>query len=263
MVDDAAAQSGSGGDKNLRWGGIALGFSLGGFFDGILLHQILQWHHLLSGLDQEGRDIRFLIMTDGLFHAFMYVVAAIGLWLLWRAREFLASAVMGDRLFADALLGFGGWHIIDAFLSHWTLDLHRIRMDVANPVVWDLIWLMLFGVIPLLAGMALRRMPPKPNLLLTSPLALVSAVLITGTVAATPAPGDGPVLVMFRPDVSPAKAMAVIATLNATLLWTDRSERVWAVELPPDAHPSSFYRQGALFVSKSIIPAGCFDRIKL
>lgn len=30
-----------------RWGA-ALGFALGGFFDGILLHQILQWHHLLS-----------------------------------------------------------------------------------------------------------------------------------------------------------------------------------------------------------------------
>lgn len=25
-----------------------LGFALSGFFDGVLLHQILQWHHLLS-----------------------------------------------------------------------------------------------------------------------------------------------------------------------------------------------------------------------
>ena len=31
----------------MRWSGL-LGFALGGFFDGILLHQILQWHHLLS-----------------------------------------------------------------------------------------------------------------------------------------------------------------------------------------------------------------------
>ena len=30
-----------------RWA-IVLGFALGGFFDGIVLHQILQWHHLLS-----------------------------------------------------------------------------------------------------------------------------------------------------------------------------------------------------------------------
>ena len=36
-----------------------LGFALGGFIDGILLHQVLQWHHLLSLVEGEGlRDIR-------------------------------------------------------------------------------------------------------------------------------------------------------------------------------------------------------------
>lgn len=30
------------------WAGYLLGFALGGFFDGILLHQVLQWHHLLD-----------------------------------------------------------------------------------------------------------------------------------------------------------------------------------------------------------------------
>jgi uncharacterized membrane protein len=28
--------------------GILLGIGLGGFVDGILLHQILQWHHMLT-----------------------------------------------------------------------------------------------------------------------------------------------------------------------------------------------------------------------
>lgn len=41
-----------------RLWGILLGLSLGGFFDGILLHQILQWHHLLS-LVADPADIRF------------------------------------------------------------------------------------------------------------------------------------------------------------------------------------------------------------
>jgi uncharacterized membrane protein len=34
--------------RRLAWGGFWLGFALGGFLDGIILHQILQWHHLLS-----------------------------------------------------------------------------------------------------------------------------------------------------------------------------------------------------------------------
>lgn len=30
------------------WGTVLLGVGLGGFFDGIVLHQILQWHHTCS-----------------------------------------------------------------------------------------------------------------------------------------------------------------------------------------------------------------------
>ena len=75
--------------KRLAIAAFWLGFALGGFFDGILLHQILQWHHLLSGLESRGRpfaDLRFQILADGYFHILMYVVAAIALWLMWRAR---------------------------------------------------------------------------------------------------------------------------------------------------------------------------------
>src|SRR5690606_41087677 len=74
-------------DLRLEWAGYALGFGLGGFFDGILLHQVLQWHHLLSGVEQARQDIRVLILADGLFHVLMYVVAGMGLWLLWRRSE--------------------------------------------------------------------------------------------------------------------------------------------------------------------------------
>ncbi|PZN29727.1 MAG: DUF2243 domain-containing protein, partial [Proteobacteria bacterium] len=66
------------------WAGYLLGFALGGFFDGILLHQILQWHHLLLGVDAEPlQDIRVQILADGLFHLLMYGIALVGLWALW------------------------------------------------------------------------------------------------------------------------------------------------------------------------------------
>ncbi len=29
--------------------GLLVGLGLGGFFDGIVLHQLLQWHHMLGG----------------------------------------------------------------------------------------------------------------------------------------------------------------------------------------------------------------------
>ena len=30
--------------------GILLGVGLGGFFDGIVLHQLLQWHHMITNI---------------------------------------------------------------------------------------------------------------------------------------------------------------------------------------------------------------------
>jgi Predicted membrane protein (DUF2243) len=49
----------------LQWAGYLLGFAMGGFFDGIL-HQVLQWHHLLSGVQRSGlQDLRVRILADG------------------------------------------------------------------------------------------------------------------------------------------------------------------------------------------------------
>lgn len=144
-----------------RWAGYMLGFGLGGFFDGIVLHQLLQWHHLLSGLEQARLDIRLLILWDGIFHALMYLIAIIGLCLLWRARnEFPAPGA--DRLmFANAVVGFGGWHVLDSIVSHWLLGIHRVRMDVDNPLFWDLLWFAMFGLIPLTIGWIMRRSGSK------------------------------------------------------------------------------------------------------
>src|SRR3954465_10961416 len=68
-----------------HFGAAVLGFALGGFFDGILLHQVLQWHHFLSLV--EGRpfeDLQLQILADGVFHIFVYALALLGLLLLWR-----------------------------------------------------------------------------------------------------------------------------------------------------------------------------------
>nr|WP_234895992.1 DUF2243 domain-containing protein [Sinorhizobium medicae] len=62
-----------------------------------------------------------------------------------------------------AFMGFGAWHVVDAVLSHWLLGLHRIKMDSTNPLYWDLLWLAVFGVGPLMLGWRfLKRPPPGP-----------------------------------------------------------------------------------------------------
>ena len=73
----------------LRNAGILLGLGLGGFFDGIVLHQLLQWHHMVSSVDfyspETVSGLRINTFADGLFHAVTYIFTVLGVTLLWRA----------------------------------------------------------------------------------------------------------------------------------------------------------------------------------
>lgn len=244
--------------------GLALGFALGGFFDGILLHQILQWHHLLSGIEAARGDIRLLILTDGRFHLVMYGVAVVGLWLLWRTRGEYALTGADRRLFADLMIGFGAWHVLDGVLSHWLLGLHRIRMDTDMPLFWDLLWFGVFGLLPMVAGWVLRwggKDGGRPSSTLRA--CVVATLLVAALTASRPAAESGPVMVLFRPGTSPAQAMEAIAAVNGRLLWSDRSGTALAIDIPGEASPGRLFLDGAVFVSGSLLPAGCFDWLKV
>lgn len=134
-----------------------LGFALGGFFDGILLHQILEWHHLLS-LVRGVTSLRTQLMWDGYFHALMYVLAVVALVGLWRGRADPHRRMMGPAL----LLGFALWHGVDAVLFHWVLEIHRVRLGAPFPLAWDLGWLATFGAVPLIIALIWSRRKVGP-----------------------------------------------------------------------------------------------------
>src|SRR5689334_15032000 len=91
--------------------GIFVGMGLGGFVDGILLHQILQWHHMLSNTKPltTVSNIDLNMLWDGLFHALDWIFTVVGVALLWRAggrdyvawssRTFVGSLLIGAGLF--------------------------------------------------------------------------------------------------------------------------------------------------------------------
>lgn len=230
-----------------------LGFALGGFFDGILLHQILQWHHLLSLVAGVG-DLRSQVFMDGLFHAGMYVVAAAGLFLLWRNRGELAGAAAGRILLGGVLIGFGGWHVLDGVLSHWVLGIHRIKLDSANPLAWDLLWFAVFGLVPLALGLRMRGGGGGPRGR-SAAVVLAIAILGSGTWAArSPADSDTAVVV-FRPGVTDGQVLNAIQAAGGRLLWQSRG--VWAVQWPERVASAPLYGGGALLVSSSLLGAGC------
>lgn len=239
----------------LRWGA-ALGFALGGFFDGILLHQILQWHHLLSlvrGLD----DLRVQVLWDGYFHALMYVIALAGLWGMWRARRRGIQAPPGAVLAGALMLGFGSWHLIDAVLSHWILGIHRIRLDSPQPLAWDLAWLAIFGLVPLFAGRALvRRGPARPGGAAAALCLLGALTGAAGAWALREPPGQRFTTVVFAPGTGAAGVFRALDATGARLVWSDRRMGVVVVDV---AHGERWrlYRHGALLVGGTVLGAGC------
>lgn len=246
--------------NSTRWAGLLLGFGLAGLFDGIVLHQILQWHHLLSGLASSRLDLPMQILADGIFHALMYVLVLVGLVFLWRARK---TTNQSRELIAMFAIGFGTWHGVDAIFSHWILGLHRIRMDAENPLLWDLGWLAIFGLLPMAFGLWLRGRPnsgkpPGGARAACAPLAMVAAVNLAIPWTLQPASGESDtVIVVFRAGITPIQAMTAMKAVEGRLVWSDESDRVWAIRIGSNADTSLLYRSGVLLVSSDNLIAGC------
>lgn len=63
---------------------------------------------------------------------------------------------------------------------------------------------------------------------------------------------------MFSPTVTPAEAVNAVLAEGGSLVWTDPAVSVLVVDLP-ERRRLNFYRRGALLVSGSGTPGGCFD----
>jgi uncharacterized membrane protein len=116
---------------------LVLGFGLGMFIDGIVLHQILQWHHLVAEYEstETVSGLEANTFWDGVFHASAWVVTTLGAVLLWRSRG--APARLPARAFAGLLLiGWGAFHVVDQLVFHLALGAHHIR-QVEDYQVYD------------------------------------------------------------------------------------------------------------------------------
>jgi uncharacterized membrane protein len=142
--------------------GVLLGLGIGGFFDGILLHQILQWHHMLTSAGYPILDLgnlQFNVMWDGLFHATTYIFVTLGLALLWRAASKTHTRWSGKMLIGAQLIGFGAFNVVEGIVDHHILGIHHVNETVPMEqwVFWD-IGFLLWGALMWIGGwMLLRR----------------------------------------------------------------------------------------------------------
>ncbi len=119
--------------------GIVLGIGLGGFFDGIVLHQILQWHHMLSNVRPLTTisNIDLNMLWDGLFHAFDWIMTVVGVVLLWRAGGRDDVSWSSNTFFGSLLIGFGLFDVVEGLIDHQILGIHHVKPG-PNQLTWDL-----------------------------------------------------------------------------------------------------------------------------
>ena len=238
------------------WPGGVLGFAMGGFFDGILLHQILQWHHLFSSVNSGWlRNLRDQILFDGVFHLLMYALLLAGFAGLWRQLGSGANRP-AQHVGAAFFIGFGLWHIVDAVLSHWVLGIHRIRPDSDNPLFWDMVFLGL-GLACVAGGWHFSKKPSLDRPRFTA-LVIAALTLAGGIAALIPWEKGGPITVVFRSDVDPVDVIAAAHAVDADLLWSSAQGDVWAFDVPDRRKAMQLYQHGAWYVSGSYGGAGCF-----
>ncbi|MFN3404536.1 MAG: DUF2243 domain-containing protein [Cytophagaceae bacterium] len=123
--------------------GLLIGMGLGGFLDGIILHQILQWHQMISNILPPVTLLSKQVNTfwDGIFHAFTWILTSTGIFLLFRMSKESDSNVSG-KLFAGALIaGWGIFNAFDSIFNHYLFRLHNIREATTNPMLYNHVFL--------------------------------------------------------------------------------------------------------------------------
>jgi uncharacterized membrane protein len=153
-VDDTATRSG------IVVPGILLGLGLGGFVDGIVLHQIFQWHHMLTDYGTYDRfpgttvgDLEDNSIADGLFHLSTLILTIVGLVLLWGVLNRGTRTWPIRALVGLLLLGWGMFNLVEGVIDHHVLTVHHVRDDVADPLLWDLGFLAVGAALCMVGGL--------------------------------------------------------------------------------------------------------------
>jgi uncharacterized membrane protein len=131
--------------------------------DGIVLHQILQWHHMGSSAGvavDTVAGLRANTLLDGLFHAATWVLVLSGLIALWHAVR-RGARLSSRALIGSGLAGFGLFNLVEGLVNHHILGLHHVNETVPPDqwLWWDLGFLA-SGVLLLVLGYLVSRTGP-------------------------------------------------------------------------------------------------------
>jgi uncharacterized membrane protein len=139
--------------------GFLTGVAVTGFFDGIVLHQILQWHHMICiethCVATTVASLKQQTFTDGLFHAAMWVVLVLGLVLLTKALA-RGARFTQSRFWGSVLFGAGAFNVVEGIVDHHILQIHHVRFGPTQTIL-DVAFLVISAIIGLAGWRTMRR----------------------------------------------------------------------------------------------------------
>ena len=142
-------------NKNLFIAGLILGLGLLGAIDGIVFHQLLQWHHMILS-----PNIQLEIFTDGLFTALFSAK------LIWGGVKIFQDARKNQlgtswRIFLGGIfVGGGAFNLVEGIVDHHILQVHRVKPLAENPLMYDLAFLAI-GALLVVIGFMIKRLEPN------------------------------------------------------------------------------------------------------
>lgn len=109
--------------------GVVLGLGQAGFFDGIVFHQLLQWHHMFSGVRSDATIAGLELNTigDGLFHLLDWSLTLVGIFLLWRAAKRKEVPWSAQTFVGSLLIGGGIFNFTEGIIDHQILEIHHLK----------------------------------------------------------------------------------------------------------------------------------------
>lgn len=122
--------------------GTLLGIGMGGFVDGIVFHQLLQVHSMLSAQVTRSTvaGLEINMFWDGLFHVLTWTMTALGLALLWKAVKRGDVPLSTKTLVGSMALGWGLFNLVEGIIDHHLLHIHHVT-ETDNHLIWDLAFL--------------------------------------------------------------------------------------------------------------------------
>ncbi|MFC0273100.1 DUF2243 domain-containing protein [Metabacillus herbersteinensis] len=139
-------------------GSFILGFGFLGSLDGIIFHQLLQWHSVIMDTSRPEQ-----IISDGVFHLAVTITLVVGGVFLWLAGN-PTDLSKGIRLLVGGfLMGGGIFNLVEGIINHHILKIHRVKPDDPNALAFDLAFLGM-GALLLVIGLLVRKSGQKQEI---------------------------------------------------------------------------------------------------